>query len=197
MFLDSERKRLRMEGYDYSESGFYFVTICIQGVEEFFGKIQDDRMCLNKYGTIVEKYWNNLPKHYRNCMLDEHIIMPNHFHGIIQIIDDDDHGRDMFETCPDMGIQEYGNQYRHQYHSEDKFQTCPYTIKQHSLSEIIRGFKTFSSRRINDTNPFHHFQWQRSFHDEIIRDEIHLNNVRQKKAVICITASYLIPIKNY
>ncbi|MBX3043464.1 MAG: hypothetical protein KIT33_05120 [Candidatus Kapabacteria bacterium] len=79
------RKRNRLKDFDYSNDGYYFVTICTQNREEFFGKIKNGKMILNEYGAIVEKCWFDLPNHYKNCLLDEFIIMPNHIHGIVII----------------------------------------------------------------------------------------------------------------
>lgn len=79
------RKRNRLKDSDYSNDGYYFVTICTKNREEFFGKIENEKMILNEYGDIVEKCWFDLPKHYKNCVLDEFIIMPNHIHGIMII----------------------------------------------------------------------------------------------------------------
>jgi REP element-mobilizing transposase RayT len=56
--------------------------------------------------------------------------------------------------------------------------TIPTTMTMHGLPEIIRALKTFSSRRINETNPTTRFQWQKSYHDHIIRNDDSLNRTR-------------------
>jgi REP element-mobilizing transposase RayT len=83
---------------------------------------------------VTELFVRDLPNHYKNIELSEFVIMPNHVHGIIHII-------------------------------ENKITPAK------PLSEVIRGFKTFSSRRINETNPKEKFQWQKSYYDRIIRNE--------------------------
>ena len=108
-------------------------------------------MVLNKYGNIIKECWKGLTDHYVNCILDEFVIMPNHIHGIIQI---DNH------QIVGTGLK-----------------PVP-TVKNHGLSEIIRGFKTFSSRNINNLLKEGKFQWQRSFYDHIIRDQKSLLNIR-------------------
>jgi putative transposase len=108
------------------------------------------KMQLNEYGEIVEKCWFDLPNHYKNCVLDAFIIMPNHIHGIV-IIDNDN----------PVGNGFVGN----------GFKPFPTTEKIHGLSEIIRGFKTFSSKNINLKFGEKIFQWQKSFYDHIIRNE--------------------------
>ena len=129
-----ERKLNRLSGYDYSAAGAYFITICVKNMVCTFGEIIKDSMELNELGKIVNHTWVDLPNHYKNIELSEFVIMPNHIHGIIHII-------------------------------ENKITPAK------PLSEVIRGFKTFSSRRINETNPKEKFQWQKSYYDRIIRNE--------------------------
>ena len=103
-----ERKKIRLKGYDYSQSGYYFVTLCTEDRDEWFGKVENGEMVLNQYGKIVNQCRDDLPSHYLNCSSDTFVVMPNHIHGIIVIHNDN------------------------------------------GLSERVRGFKTFSSRKIND-----------------------------------------------
>lgn len=79
------RKRNRLKGYDYSLSGYYFVTICVKDRKKYFGKIINRKMYTNKIGEVIEKYWEEIPRYYVNCLVDEHIIMPNHIHGILVV----------------------------------------------------------------------------------------------------------------
>lgn len=150
------RKPNRLKDYDYSQNGYYFVTICIKNREWVLGDIDNGKMILNEYGKIAEKCWLDLPNHYKNCFLDEFIIMPDHMHGIV-IIENVGNGFKPFPT-----------------HDDPK----P-TIKNHGLSEIMRGFKTFSSKNINIQNHEKIFAWQKSFHDHIIRNEKSLSNIRE------------------
>ena len=77
------RKPNRLKYYDYSNAGWYFVTICTQNHLHHFGEILDKEMVLNDVGSITNKIWNEIPDHYPTVELDEFIIMPNHIHGII------------------------------------------------------------------------------------------------------------------
>ena len=72
-----------LRGYDYSQFGAYFVTICTQNKKCFFGNIVNDEMVLNDSGGMVESVWSELPKRFSHVKLDEFVIMPNHFHGIV------------------------------------------------------------------------------------------------------------------
>ena len=79
------RKNLRLKDYDYSQNGYYFITICTEDRIERFGKIENEKMILNKYGEIVKQFWFEMPKHFETIILDKFTVMPNHLHGIIVI----------------------------------------------------------------------------------------------------------------
>ena len=81
------RRSTRLKGYDYSQAGLYFVTICCQDGICCFGDIVDDESMPNEHGQIVQLVWDELPKHYANVQLGEFVVMPNHIHGIIAITD--------------------------------------------------------------------------------------------------------------
>jgi putative transposase len=80
-----KRKTTRLKGYDYSSSGGYFVTICVKDRQCLFGEIIDGEINLSELGQIVQKEWINTTNIRKNIILDEFVIMPNHFHGIIFI----------------------------------------------------------------------------------------------------------------
>ncbi len=80
------RKSIRLKGYDYSQSGFYFITLCINNREHLFGEIINNEMILNDAGINAVKFWNEIPQHFTHVRLHEFIIMPNHLHGIIEIV---------------------------------------------------------------------------------------------------------------
>lgn len=77
------RRSMRLQGYDYTQPGSYFVTLCTHKRECLFGEIIEGDMHPNTYGVIVETCWSELPGHYPNCSLDAFVLMPNHVHGII------------------------------------------------------------------------------------------------------------------
>lgn len=143
-----------MTGYDYTQAGWYFITLCTKNREEVFGVVRDNTMIENRVGIIVRQCWDDLPNHYR-CELDEFIIMPNHIHGIIVIS----------EAPVGAGLK-----------------PAPTGLKtgtNHGLSEIVRALKTFSSRRINEIQKTPgHALWQRGYFDHIIRDDRGLENIR-------------------
>ena len=81
------RRSIRLRQYDYSSVGVYFVTICAQGRECLFGDIADGTMRLNDAGQIVARVWLGLSVRFSQVVLDEFVVMPNHFHGILVIND--------------------------------------------------------------------------------------------------------------
>ena len=82
----SNRQSIRLENYDYSKSGLYFVTICTENRECLFGDIVDGKMVLNNIGNMIEKLWNKIPERFNMVELDAFQIMPNHIHMIIHIV---------------------------------------------------------------------------------------------------------------
>ncbi len=78
-----KRKSIRLQGYDYSQAGAYFVTICTQNRACLFGGIIDGKMALNDAGRMVEKWCFALENKFHDIRCDEFIVMPNHFHCII------------------------------------------------------------------------------------------------------------------
>ncbi len=152
-----ERKLNRWHKFDYSNNGFYFVTICVKYRVKFFGSVKNGKMILNKYGRVVEQQWLWLEKQYPWINLDEFIIMPNHLHGIIKI----NRGNHVGTT---LGLS---------LHKKQKL----YKRQKNLLSKSICAFKTTSSKKIRQINHYN-FTWQRSFHDRIIRNEMELNRIR-------------------
>ncbi len=79
------RRSIRLEGHDYSRPGLYFVTICVQSRLCLLGSIVDNQSLLNSAGNMIDRWWNKLSLKFTNVQLDKYIVMPNHFHGIIEI----------------------------------------------------------------------------------------------------------------
>ena len=86
------RRSIRLKGYDYTLPGAYFVTLVAWQRACLFGEITGDQMRLSPYGEIVRRAWSDLPRHYPHVILDEFILMPNHVHAIIVLVDKLDRG---------------------------------------------------------------------------------------------------------
>jgi len=80
------RRSIRLQGYDYSNEGMYFITINTYKMKHVFGSIKDDKMVLNEFGIIADEEWFNLTNLFINIELDVFQVMPNHIHGIIVIL---------------------------------------------------------------------------------------------------------------
>nr|WP_310588094.1 transposase [Dyadobacter frigoris] len=80
------RRSIRLHCYDYSKEGLYFLTCCCQYREYFFGEIISGEMILNDAGKMIEEEWLNLPDRFGNIRLHEFVIMPNHFHAVLEIV---------------------------------------------------------------------------------------------------------------
>jgi REP element-mobilizing transposase RayT len=83
-----ERKLTRLKGYDYSQSGHYFITICTKDREQWFGRVDGDEMRLNEFGEIARSFWAEITGHFKYVGIDEFSVMPNHVHGILIIKED-------------------------------------------------------------------------------------------------------------
>jgi REP element-mobilizing transposase RayT len=170
------RRSIRLKGYDYSQAGAYFITLCVQDRECLFGSVVDDEMQLNEHGQIVWDVWYDLPNHVSNVVLDAFVVMPNHVHGIL-IINDGVVGAGSVgagsEPAPTSTTTLPGP-------TSTTRENTPTTTKRHGLPEIIRQFKTFSARRINELRgTTGTLVWQRNYYEHIIRDEAALNRIRK------------------
>ena len=161
------RRSIRLKGYDYTLEGAYFVTICTQNRKCLFGDIIDGEMHLNDAGKILQTTWDDLPNHYPHIELDESVIMPDHFHGIIWIMD----------GHPDVDGR-VSNPPLRPPHDTNAIPNAD-GRRTHGLPEIIRALKTFSSRRINELRKSPGSKiWQRNYWDYIIRNDRDLERIR-------------------
>ena len=78
-----QRRSIRLQGYDYTRQGAYFVTICTRNRACLLGDIVEGRMHLSEAGRLAQAVWEDLPHHYPHVQIDVWVIMPNHMHGII------------------------------------------------------------------------------------------------------------------
>jgi putative transposase len=161
------RKQLRMDGYDYSSIGHYFITICINNFKYIFGEIVNNKMYLNKYGNIAKHFIYQIPKHYKNVDIDEFIIMPNHVHILIEI-------KEMgYATAPVSVVTEHCS-----VTTESKTNAHPISFRYGLISKIIKSYKEIVTKSIHRKYNDYSFQWQRSFYDKIIETEDALENIR-------------------
>ncbi len=145
------RRSIRLAGYDYSQSGAYFVTICTVHRACLLGEVLDGEMTLSTLGCVVDECWLWLQNQYEFVELDTYVIMPNHLHGVIFILDSDYTGGS--RTAP---------------------------TKRKPLGGLIGAFKTTSTKRVNSVRQTPGLQiWQRNYYEHIIRNEADLNRIRE------------------
>jgi putative transposase len=203
-----KRRSIRLKGYDYSQTGLYFITLCVQNRENLFGQIkwlpdnldaenETDRnfamrdraptrenettldfemrdraptrdaptMVLNDAGKMVENEWLALPVKFPQIVLHEYVVMPNHFHGIIEITKN--------VGAPLVGALSPADPTPPKYQPDQMYQN----VKGKSIGEIIGAFKSLTTnayiRGVKTMNwqPFKINLWQRNFWEHIIRDE--------------------------
>ena len=151
-------KSLRLQNWDYSSSGAYFITLCTENRENYFGEIVDDTMHLSHIGVNADILWYEIKNHSRNFKLGEFVVMPNHIHGIL-IIDDADIGTDSVETRHALSLQHQSRTPTNRFQNQGK----------NTISSIIGGYKsavTKHARRLGFD-----FGWQRNYWEYIIRNK--------------------------
>lgn len=150
------RRSVRLKGYDYAQPGAYFVTVCTHLMECLFGAVVDGAMVLNPLGRIVEEEWIKTANLRSYVELDEYVVMPNHVHGIIMIVN----GRGLARYAPT--------------------QQCFGKMVLGSLPTILRAFKSAATKRMNALRgtpgqPV----WQRNYYEHIIRNNDSVNHIRE------------------
>ncbi len=158
------RRSIRLKGYNYTWTGAYFVTLCTRGRVCLFGEIVVDAMRLNAYGEIVQEEWFRSAEIRREIALfsDEFIVMPNHIHGIVRIVESPD--THVEATCPTVGATG-----RSPLRGPAK----------RSLASFVAGFKSAATKRINEHRGTPGATiWQRNYYEHIIRHGESLNRIR-------------------
>lgn len=158
-----QRRSIRLKGYDYSQAGLYFVTICCGDRACLFGKIEmtnndlPQRMVLNDAGKIANECWLKIPEHFPNAVLHEYIIMPNHVHGIIELT----------ET---VGANQYSPDTNGAKNVLGANVDSPLRSPSKTIGSIVRGYKIGVTKWFR-TNADIKNVWQRNYYEHIIRDE--------------------------
>jgi putative transposase len=132
------RRSMRLKGYDYAQPGAYFVTLVTQDRANLFGEITDGVMCLSRIGEIIRSAWLRLPGLFP-IHHDEWVIMPNHLHAIIWILD--------LGKGEASDSQDIWDPWRHLMDASPQHQAIG--TKSGSLGAIIQNFKSISTRKIN------------------------------------------------
>lgn len=156
------RRSIRLKGYDYSQAGLYFITICCQDRACLFGNIENGKMIWNDAGLMVENEWLKLTERFKNIKLHEYVVMPNHFHAILEIV-----GATLVVAQNErMAQNEPVAQNKTVGHIIGAFKSIV-TV------EYIRGVKTLKWQ------PFNGKLWQRNYYENIIRNEKSYNTISE------------------
>ncbi len=147
---DKHRRRsIRLKEYDYSKPARFFITICTYNRESLFGQIVDGEITLSEIGRIAKSYWG------------EYMIMPNHIHGIILILD---------------SVDSVGARYASPLQSPQ----IPRSARPKSLGAIVGSFKSATTKHINQIRKTPGILlWQRNYYEHIIRNKGELNKIRE------------------
>ncbi|RDB02451.1 transposase [Runella aurantiaca] len=183
-FSHYRRQSFRLQGYDYRNEGMYFVTICTKDRLPYFGQIIDNQMVLSEIGQIVWDNWFKIPQFSPHIALDEFVVMPNHIHGILAIVQSV-----ASLQCNDATRQPHNATTTI---DTDKNQLMSaISPKSGSISRVLNSYKGACSKEIkkvaslqcNDAtrqyNDATGFDWQSKFHDRIIRNEEELCRIQQ------------------
>jgi len=155
-----QRRVIRLQGYDYSQAGAYFVTVCTQNRTPLFGDVVDGDLLLNDAGRMVTAEWLALPARFPTIELDAFVVMPNHLHGII-VTTTIPVGAALvaapmpsIKTTPSLG-------------------SIVGAFKSRATVEYILGVKTHA------WPAFHGRLWQRNYYEHVIRNDESLDRIRQ------------------
>jgi REP element-mobilizing transposase RayT len=163
------RRSIRLAGYDYAQAGLYFVTLCVRNKECLFGTIENGEMILNESGKIANDCWLAIPDHFPHAVLHEHIVMPNHVHGIIEWTGDDVGAN---HHSPLMGAgRAKDHPGRNETGAKDfsPLQSAEFRSPSQTIGSIVRGFKIGVTKGCRQHTNVHHI-WQRNYYEHIIRN---------------------------
>lgn len=154
------RRSIRLRGFDYSQPGAYFITVCTHQRAPLFGDVVNGAMVLNAAGVIVDTVWRDMPNHFPLVALGEYVVMPNHFHGIVHIVGEKPVGAPLVGALDAMG----------------NVMGAP-TRGAPTVGNVVGTFKSLATNAyidgVNraDWPPFHGRLWQRNYYENIIRNE--------------------------
>jgi len=166
------RRSIRLREHDYSQAGAYFVTLCTHNRVCVFGDIVDREMRLNDAVKTVQICWNAIPDHFPQVELDAFVVMPNHVHGILSIIDSQPVGAN-------VGAKNFSplQQSPRQQSSQRQSSQRPHGTSK-TIGSVIRGFKIGVTKWMRHNTPVRDI-WQRNYWERVIRNESELNRIRE------------------
>lgn len=186
-----QRRSIRLKGYDYSQQGLYFITICTQERACLFGDVLNGQNQLNDAGKMVEMWFYELAQKFPSIQCDAFVCMPNHVHFVVDTTGDHAPpvGADL-RVCPSPVVYPFPGicPYVRPSPSSGEHAGSPLhhvTPPSTNLSKIIQWFKTMTTnayiRGIKDQGwpAFNRRLWQRNYYEHIVRNDDDLTNIRE------------------
>lgn len=168
------RRSLRWRKHNYTSPGLYYVTICIQDHRCLLGNVESGVMRLSGAGRMVDGAWLNIPHQFPTMQLDEYVVMPNHFHGIVQI-------REESRVAEVGATREVAVTAREQNSKTLRAGSGHFSL----LGNLIGAFKSLTTdeyirgvHRLGWGKFQGHF-WQRNYYDHVVRDHNELEKIRE------------------
>ncbi|MEK6751434.1 MAG: transposase [Chloroflexota bacterium] len=158
------RRSVRLKGYDYTQAGAYFITICSHQRGHIFGEIVNGEMKLNSLGEIARTEWFKTSelRSYVELYGDEFVIMPNHAHGIIWLVEQ-------------VGALRRNALSNNSAKQRAEQRSAP-TVKAGSLGAIVRAYKSAVTYAVNQQeNSRGSVIWQRNYYEHVIRNDKELD----------------------
>ena len=182
--IPHHRRSIRLHGYDYTQAGVYFITLCTQNREHLFGEIVNGEMLMHDAGRIVAECWEQIPRHFPDAELDEWVVMPNHVHGIVIITDSVDTdgvvGAKPVEANPVRANPVRAKNFSPLPPLPDsplqQRQQRP-TGTSRTIGSIVRGFKIGVTKWYRQQS-IESVIWQRNYWEHIVRNEPELDRIR-------------------
>ena len=170
--LIHHRRSIRLKGYDYAQEGLYFITICCFENKHLFGRIVDGVMVLNEAGRVAERCWEEIPEHFKDVVLHDFVIMPNHVHGILEI-EGAKKGNE-FENKNNMKGAKNFSPVRGDIIGDKKSPLLQSPSR--TIGSVVRGFKIGVTKWMRQNSEIINV-WHRNYYDIIIRNEKSYANI--------------------
>jgi putative transposase len=182
------RQSVRLDEYDYSQPGMYYVTVCTSGRACLFGQVVDNGIILSAIGEAVEKCWLAIPKHFPHVALDAYIVMPNHIHGIIAIEDKADQSgvyqgfrqKKAWQSLKSVDRCLKGSQATRARHASPLQESESTSLGKGTVGAIVGSFKSAATKEVRKVSGGEDVSiWQRSYYEHIISSESGLDQIRR------------------
>ena len=172
----------RLQTWDYSAEGVYFITICTDNRTHFFGECANGKMKLTTVGAIVQGFWFEIPKHFPFVELGEFVVMPNHIHGIVIINKNaqSDIERDIERDLNCGAERDLERDAERDAERDVETLHCNVSTKTEffknispkpgSIAAIVRSYKSICTKHIHQSFPDLNFEWQTRYWDNIVQN---------------------------